>query len=162
MDKPTITLETLEMKVIYIRFRGSYVQFRKNSRKLFNELFLFAKNNQLVEEGVSKVLTIYHDNPFITSEDNLRTSVAMTVPVDSEITTEGQINSMTMDGRFAVFHFDLSPKEYEEAWNYVYAQEQLENATYKLRDAIPFELYVTEPSRNFNAKSKTDIYIPVE
>ncbi|MHC5229732.1 AraC family transcriptional regulator [Enterococcus sp. LJL99] len=162
MEKPTITTETIEMKVIYIRFRGSYVQFRKNSRKLFNELFAFAEKQELVEEDVTKVLTIYHDNPFITAANDLRTSVAMTVPVSTEIVEEGQISSMIMRGKYAVLHFNLSLGEYEEAWKYTYSDELLKNKSFKLRDAIPFELYVTEPPKNFKAKSKTDIYIPIE
>lgn len=103
MNRPTITIETIEMNIIYIRFRGSYLQFRKNSRKLFNELFSFAKKHQLIEENRTKVLTIYHDNPFITAADDLRTSVAMTVPVDSEVVTEGQISSMTMSGNLLYY-----------------------------------------------------------
>lgn len=162
MNRPTITIETIEMKVIYIRFRGSYLQFRKNSRKLFNELFSFAKKHQLIEENRTKVLTIYHDNPFITAADDLRTSVAMTVPVDSEVVTEGQISLMTMSGKFAVLHFELSLGEYEEAWKFVYSDELLTNENFKLRDAIPFELYVNEPPKNVKAKSKTDIYLPIE
>ncbi|WP_053595935.1 MULTISPECIES: sigma factor [Lysinibacillus] len=33
---------------------------------------------------------------------------------------------------------------------------------YTPRDSFPFELYVTEPPKNFKAKSKTDIYVPIE
>jgi DNA gyrase inhibitor len=81
MKEPKIRIENIEdMKVIYIRFRGTYVEFRKKSRSMFNKLFEFAKKNDLVIPDVTKVITIYHDNPFITDEKNLRTSVAMTVP----------------------------------------------------------------------------------
>lgn len=31
----------------------------------------------------------------------------------------------------------------------------------KGRDAVPFELYVSEPPKNFKDKSLTDIYIPI-
>lgn len=38
-----ITTEELrDQRIIYIRFRGSYVEFRRESKKLFNELFDFA------------------------------------------------------------------------------------------------------------------------
>jgi len=43
MEKPTITVENVDMKVIYVHFKGNYVEYRKNSRKMFNELFKFAK-----------------------------------------------------------------------------------------------------------------------
>lgn len=162
MDKPNITIENIEYQVIYVRFKGTYADFRKNSRKLFNELFAYAKKHQLVVENVSKVLTIYHDNPFITNEKNLRTSVAMTIPINTDIVEEGQIGSMKISGKYAVLHYDLSLGEYGEAWKSAYADEMLESENFVLRDSFPFELYVTEPPKNFKEKSKTDIYIPIE
>lgn len=72
METPTITIEEIEMKVIYIRFRGSYIAFRRNARKLFNQVFAFAKKNDLIVEGWTKVMTLYHDNPFITNVQAVR------------------------------------------------------------------------------------------
>ena len=81
IEPKSITIENLEnLNIIYIRFRGSYAAFRKQSRKMFNELFEFATKNELIIENETKVLTIYDDNPFITDAKNLRTSVAMTIP----------------------------------------------------------------------------------
>jgi len=162
MEKPTITKEDIEIRVIYIRFKGTYSEFRKSSRKLFNDLFQFAKENDLIEEGITKVLTIYHDNPFITDEKNLRTSVALTVPKDALLKEEGQVCSMVISGQYAVLHYELLLGEYEEAWQYAYADWLLKSETEKPRDSIPFELYVNEPPKNFKDKSLTDIYIPVE
>ena len=81
IEPKSITIENLEdLTFIYIRFRGSYAAFRKQSRKMFNELFEFATKNELIIQDETKVLTIYDDNPFITDAKNLRTSVAMTIP----------------------------------------------------------------------------------
>lgn len=81
MLKPNrITIENFDKKIIYVHFKGSHTEFRNNSRKLFNELFTFASENNLIDPDETKVLTIYNDNPFITAEKNLRTSVAMTIP----------------------------------------------------------------------------------
>ena len=157
----SITTEILtEQKIIYIRFRGSYQEFRKNSRRLFNELFQFATANDVVIPDVTKVLTIYDDNPFITDEKNLRTSVAMTIPSDVQIVESGNVCLSRLSGKFAVGHFELSAKEYGDAWKYMY-QEWLFKDDSRARDAVPFELYVTEPPRNFKDKSLTDIYIPI-
>ncbi|TLG71546.1 AraC family transcriptional regulator [Culicoidibacter larvae] len=162
MLKPTITIENIEaMRVIYVRFRGSYNEFRKNSRKLFEQLFSFAEANQLIIPDVSKVLTIYHDNPFITDAKNLRTSVAMTIPLNAAVTETDEISSMVISGNFGVGHFELNLGEYGDAWNYMY-QDWLFSGENKARDAFPFELYVSEPPKNFKAKSLTDIYIPIE
>ena len=36
MNIPTISIENIEeMKVIYVRFRGAYIEFRKQSKKMF-------------------------------------------------------------------------------------------------------------------------------
>ncbi len=163
MVKPiSITTEELiDQDIIYIRFRGSYGEFRKNSRKMFNELFDFATRNQLIDPELTKVLTIYDDNPYITTGKQLRTSVAMTIPSNREVIESGNVCLSSISGKFSVGHFDISAKEYGAAWQYMY-QEWLFKGNAKGRDAVPFELYVTEPPRNSKDKSLTDIYIPIE
>lgn len=162
MVKPTtITIESLENQpIIYIRFRGSYAEFRKNSRKLFKELFEFGEKNNLINPNFTKVLTIYNDNPFMTDENNLRTSIAMTVPKGVKIIESGNVCVSSISGKFGVGHFNMSAKEYGKAWNHMY-QEWLFKDKTKIRDAVPFELYVTEPPKNMKDKSLTDIYIPI-
>lgn len=162
MEKPDITIETLEnLSIIYIRFRGSYTDFRKNSKTMFEKLFKYATKHNLIVPNKTKVMTLYHDNPFITTEKNLRTSVAMTIPDHTEIIEEDEISTTKISGKFGVGHFELSLKEYGEAWQYMY-QEWLFKGKATPRDAVPFELYVTEPPKNFKGKSFTDIYIPIE
>lgn len=161
MNKPTITIEQFSKKVIYIRFRGSYIEFRKRSRGMFNELLKFAEKNDLVVPEQTKVLTIYHDNPYVTESDNLRTSVAMTIPEGATVKDSGKITTMTIEGKYGVGHFEISPSEYEEAWHYIY-HDWLFKSDEKARDSFPFELYVTEPPKNMKEKSFTDIYIPIE
>lgn len=162
MIEPTsiTTINLDNQKIIYIRFRGSYLKFRKNSRKLFKELFEFGTKNELINPDVTKVLTIYNDNPFITKDENLRTSIAMTVPNDVEIVESGNVCVSSISGKFGVGHFNISAKEYEQAWHYMY-QEWLFKDESQIRDAVPFELYVTEPAKNMTDKSLTDIYIPI-
>ena len=162
MIEPTsiTTINLDNQKIIYIRFRGSYLKFRKNSRKLFKELFEFGTKNELINPDVTKVLTIYNDNPFITKDENLRTSIAMTVPNDVEIVESGNVCVSSISGKFGVGHFNISAKEYEQAWHYMY-QEWLFKDESQIRDAVPFELYVTEPAKNMKDKSLTDIYIPI-
>lgn len=158
----SMTVEVLEnVKIIYIRFKGSYAEFRRKSGKMSKELFKFASDNDLLDPKTTKVLTMYDDNPFITDEKNLRTSIAMTMPNDCEIKETGEICLSNISGKFMVGHFELSPKEYGDAWKYMYEEWLFKNEA-QARDAIPFELYVTEPPRNFKDKSFTDIYIPIK
>lgn len=162
MNKPDITIEELHFKVIYIRFRGTYLEFRKKSRSMFNALFKFASEHHLVDEGFTKVLTLYHDNPYITDKEDLRTSVAMTVPLNSVIQEEGEISVLEFSGKYAVLHFDLKLNEYDKAWNYAYHEWLFKHPEYTPRDDFPFVMYVNEPPRNLKSSSLTNIYIPIE
>lgn len=161
METPSITIEEIEMKVIYVRFRGSYIAFRKNATKLLNQLIAYAKKRDLIVEAWTKILIIYHDNPYITKGDDLRTSVAMMVPLDVRIDETDDITSMMIRGKYMVGHFHLSPKEYGEAWRMMY-HEYLFKRDEKPRDTFPFEMYITEPPKKFSDKSYTDIYVPIE
>ena len=161
MIKPDeITIEEVDVKIIYIRFRGSYVAFRKQSRRLFKALFTFAEANNLIIPGVTKVLTMYDDNPFITEDTNLRTSIAMTIPVTANVVETDEICVSQIKGKFGVGHFELGVKDYEAAWQYMY-QNWLLKEPHRIRDAVPFELYVTDPPKNFKTTSLTDIYLPI-
>lgn len=161
MKEPEITIETIAgMKSIYIRYKGTYLEFRKKSRRLFSTLFDYAKLHDLLIPGETRVMTLYHDNPFITDEKNLRTSVAMSVPAGLEVVDSDEIGILIISGKFAVGHFELASGEYPEAWKYMY--QWLFSSTKKARDSFPFEMYITDPPRNFKDRSFTDIYIPIE
>lgn len=161
MEKPVIKIEEINIKVIYVRYRGTYLGFRKNALKMYKELVTFAERNNLVIPNVSKIITIYHDNPFITKETDLRTSMAMTVPLDSKYIEDGNICTMNISGKYAILRYNLNRKEYDEAWKYSY-NEWLFKGKEKPRDSFPFEMYITEPPKNAKDKSLTDIYIPIE
>ncbi|VEU80573.1 AraC family transcriptional regulator [Haploplasma axanthum] len=162
MEKPQITIKDVkEMRIIYIRFKGTYLEFRKNSRKLFEKLFDYAKKNNLIIPEVTKVLTIYNDNPFITDSRNLRTSVAMTITVGAVLEASDEITDTIISGKFGVGSFELKLNEYGDAWHHMY-HEWLFKSKEKARDSVPFELYVTEPPKSLKGKSYTDIYIPIE
>ena len=121
MREPNITIENIQnIKIIYIRFRGTYIEFKKQSKKMFETLFKFAKTHNLIIENETKVLNIYHDNPFITKAENLRTSVAMTVPLDIEIEENDVVSVMYINGKYGVGHFELSLNDYGKAWEYMY------------------------------------------
>lgn len=162
MEKPNITIETIEnLRIIYVRFRGSYLEFRKNSAKLYKKLLDFALKNNLVIDNKTKVMTIYHDNPFITDAKNLRTSIAMSIPEEFNNNDDEEISFMTISGKYAVGHFELRRTEYEQAWKYMY-HEWLFVGDKKPRDSFPFEMYITKPPTNFKDTSCTNIYIPIE
>lgn len=123
-------------------------------------LFAYASKCNLVDPDVTKVLTVYDDNPFVTKNDKLRTSVAMTVPYDAVIKEEDVICESLIKGKFAVAHFNVSIKEHGDAWEYMYSTWLSEN-NQQVRDAVPFELCVEVPASNFRDKTKMDVYTPI-
>ena len=88
MEIPTIEVKDIEFKVIYVRFKGSYLEFRRNAMKMFKKLEKYAIKHNLLVDQLTKVMTLYHDNPFITDQDNLRTSVALSVPLSFIVNDE--------------------------------------------------------------------------
>lgn len=162
MDIPNITIgKEINMKVIYLRFRGSYIEFRKNSKNMYEKLLNYTIKNGLYEEGKNMVMTIYHDNPYITKSNNLRTSIAMSVTDGVTHVDDEEITLMVISGKFAVGRFDLKLTEYGDAWVYMY-KEWLFKSNVKPRDSFPFEMYITKPPKNYKDSSTTDIYIPIE
>ena len=162
MAIPIIRIENdIAMKVIYLRFRGSYVEFRKKSKSMYEKLLDFAIKKGLYQEGKNMVMTFYHDNPFITKSKDLRTSVAMSVPDDFSHVDDDEITLMVVSGKYAVGRFELKLTEYGDAWKYMY-HEWLFKSDIKPRDSFPFEMYVTRPPRNYIDTSTTDIYIPID
>jgi AraC family transcriptional regulator len=127
---------------------------------MYEKLLTYAVEKGLYQEGKNMVMTIYHDNPFITKSKDLRTSVAMSVSDDISEVDDDEITLMNITGKFAVGRFDLKLTEYGEAWNYMY-HEWLFNSDSTPRDSFPFEMYVSRPPKNYTNSSTTDIYIPI-
>ncbi|MBU1142197.1 MAG: GyrI-like domain-containing protein [Firmicutes bacterium] len=162
MEKPIIRFENnIKMKVIYLRFRGSYIEFRKHSKSMYEKLLDYAVKKGFYQEGKNMVMTIYHDNPFITKSKDLRTSVAMSVNDDISDVDDDEITLMNIEGKYAVGRFEIKLTEYGEAWNYMY-HEWLFKSDSIPRDTFPFEMYVTRPPKNYKDTSTTDICIPIE
>ncbi len=161
MNKPDITIQTIDLRVMYLRFKGTYLEFRKNSQALYQRLLSYAQKHNMIVEDQTKVMTIYHDNPFMTAQKNLRTSVAMSISESINNIDDDEITIMDIKGTYAVGRFELKRTEYGEAWTYM-VHEYVLKSQEKPRDHAPFEMYITKPPRNAQDKSITDIYIPIE
>jgi AraC family transcriptional regulator len=161
MEQPKIRFENdFNIKLIYLRFRGSYTEFRKNAKSMYERLLQYATEHGIYKEGVNMVMTIYHDNPYLTKAKDLRTSVAMTVPNSLTHIDDDEITLMTVSGSYAIGRFEIKISEYDRAWNYMY-HEWLFKSNVQPRDSFPFEMYITKPPKNFKETSITDIYIPI-
>mgnify|MGYP000906760484 FL=1 len=150
-----------ERTVAYVRNVGPY---RGNSalfEDLFGRLFRWAGPRNLCRFPETQVLAVYHDDPDITREDNLRLSVCITVPDDTKV--DGEVGKMRISGgRYAVARFELKESgDYEAAWDHLYAG-WLPGSGYQPDDRLPFEHYLNDPKDHPEGKHVVDICVPVK
>ena len=150
-----------EFTVAYIRYIGSYKGNSDLFSNLFTKLFNWAEPRNLIQFPETKVISIYHDNPEITDEDKLRTSVCLSVPVDTEV--GGEVGKTKVAGtNYAIVSFELGgSQDYQKAWNYVFS-EWLPTSGYQPDNYPSFELYLNNPEEHPEKIHIVDIYVPVK
>ena len=128
--------------------------------RMFTKLFKWAGARDLLNFPETKTMAVYHDNPEVTDDSKLRTSICVTVPVDTEV--EGEIGKMKIEGgKYALGHFELNPDEYEGAWKTIYG-DWLPQSGYQPDDKPCFEMYLNDPKEHPENKCVVDICIPVK
>ena len=149
-----------EMHVAYVRHIGPYKGDQDLFASLFNKLMTWAGPRGLLRFPETKVMTIYHDNPEITDESRLRTDACITVPPDTKV--DGEIGKSTIPaGKYAVAHFEITPDQYQDAWNAVFGG-WLPTSGYQPIDSPCYELYLNQPKDHPEGKHIVDICLPVK
>jgi AraC family transcriptional regulator len=152
--------EVSDLHVAYIRHIGPYKGDTALFATLFTRLFKWGGARNLLQFPDTKVLSVYHDNPDVTDESKLRTSVCISVSKDTEV--EGEVGKMTIPGgKYAMAHFEIYENEYEDAWNAVYGN-WLPESGFQPDDRPCFELYLNDPKEHPEHKHIVDICIPVK
>lgn len=161
MKTPVVRVEELKpFTVAYVRHIGPYKGDPDLFEKLFNKLFMWAGPRGLTHNPDTKVIVIYHDNPEITSEDLLRTSVCISVPDNT--TVDGEIGKMTVSGgKYALARCEVIETEFQEAWTWV-CGEWLPSSGYQPDDAPCFEWYQGDHKEHPEGKFVLDICVPVK
>ncbi|WML32562.1 GyrI-like domain-containing protein [Clostridium sp. OS1-26] len=151
-----------DIKVAYLRHIGTYKDLAITFTELLEKLFKYAKDQNFTTFEKTKILTVYHDNPEFAKEDQLRTSLCMTIPNKVVVEENSDIGSMMIpSGKYAVGHFDIFQNEYSEAWDFMYG-EWLSNSGYKPSGSFVFEVYNNDPNTHPQNKHLVDIYLPIE
>ena len=162
MDLKSINVDVKEipdMHVAYVRHIGPYKGDAALFDRLFTKLFKWAGARDLLNSQ-TKVFSVYHDNPDVTDESKLRTSVCITVPEDTPV--EGEVGKMIISGgKYAIGHFEISESEYEDAWNALYGG-WLPSSGFQPDDRPPFERYLSDPKEHPEHTHIVDIYLPVK
>jgi AraC family transcriptional regulator len=149
-----------EMHIAYVRHIGPYAKDEKLFERLINKLCAWAGPRGLLARPDAKMLAVYHDNPDITDEKNLRTDMCLTVPPDTKV--DGEIGkSIIPGGKYAVAHFELDSDQYADAWSTIYGG-WLPESGYQPDDRPCFELYLSGPEEHPEHKCTVDICVAVK
>lgn len=149
-----------ETTVAYVRYIGPYAGNEELFKGLFAKLFAWAGARGLLARPDFKVLSIYHDDPHITEEAKLRTSICLTVPEDTKV--DGDIGKMEIPaGKYAMGRFEMDATDYGKAWSSI-CGVWLPNSGYAPADGPCFELYLNDHNKHPEGKHIVDICIPVK
>lgn len=157
---PVVEVKELpEMTLAYVRYTGPYKGDAELFAGLHERLYRYAGPRGLVNPQTQSI-TIYHDSPEITAENQLRVSVCITVPANTEVS--GEVGKMTLPGgKYALARFELDKDGFQEAWSWVYG-EWLPASGYTADDRLGFEWYHNTPEDSAAGRYILDICIPVK
>lgn len=145
--------------VAYARHVGPFMGKAEVFEKLWNTLMTWAGPRNLINPPKTKMLTIYHDDPDVTSEEKLRISACITIPDDTVV--EGEIGKMKLEGgQYGVAMFEVAPHEYKQAWDSLYGG-WLPKSGFQPDDRPAFELYLSDGKDNPEGKVKVELWVPV-
>lgn len=154
MDTTIEVKQMPELKLINCRHMGPFNEIGQAYKKLFR----WAGPRGLVTPE-SKTVTVYHDDPSITSIEKVRQDASLIVK--GEVKVEGEIGKSTVPaGKYAVGHFEIKETEFEQAWNTMCSW--LTESGYQPADSPTYEYYHNDYNEHLEHKFIVDICIPVK
>jgi AraC family transcriptional regulator len=157
LNKSVEVKDLPKMSVAYIRHIGPYKGDNKLFEKLWNRLFRWAGPRGLIGGPGFRSLIIYHDDPNITDQAKLRTSVCITVPPDTKV--DGEVGKMELEAaKYVIARFVVRAAQFQDAWDWVYGK-WLPESGYQPDDKPCFEMYPEEPK---DGNITVDICVPVK
>lgn len=154
MDTKIEIKQMPELNLIYCRHMGAFNKIGQAYEKLFK----WAIPRGLVTPE-TKTVTVYHDDPSITSIDKVRQDASIIVKGDVKV--EGEIGKSTVQaGKYAVGRFEIKETEFEEAWNTMCSW--FTESGYQPEDGSTYELYHNDYKEHPEHRFIVDICIPVK
>ena len=152
--------ELPDIEVAYVRHIGPYAGDAKLFEGLFAKIMTGAGPRGLIRFPETLIMSVYHDDPNITDEAKLRTSICITVPKETK--SDGEIGRMKIaGGTYAIARFEIFSNQYPEAWQSIYGG-WLPDSGYQPDDGAPFEIYRNDPREHPEGKCLVDICVPVK
>lgn len=154
MDAKIEIKQMPELNLIYCRHTGAFDKIGQ----AYETLFKWAIPRGIVNSS-TKTVTVYHDDPAITSIDKVRQDAS--IVVDRDVKVEREIGKLTVpSGKYAVGRFEIKETEFEEAWNTICAW--LTESGYQPTDSPTYEYYHNDYSAEPEHKFIVDICIPIK
>jgi len=154
MDTKIEIKQMPELNLIYCRHMGAFNKIGQ----AYENLFKWAIPRGLVTPE-TKTVTVYHDDPSITSIDKVRQDASIIVKGDVKV--EGEIGKSTVKGgKYAVGRFEIKETEFEEAWNTMCSW--FTESGYQPEDGSTYELYHNDYREHPEHRFIVDICIPVK
>ena len=139
-------MELPEKTLAYLRYVGPYAGDSALFGRLWEKFGAWAGPRGLMSTPGAEMICIYHDDPEITDDEKLRTSLGVTVPQDTE--TSGEINLLQIPaGHYVCARFELTPTQYADAWRTV-AGVWLPKSGYQPAELPAYESYLSAPSED--------------
>lgn len=142
------------LSLIYCRHMGAFDQIGK----AYETLFKWAGPRGLVTPN-AKTVTVYHDDPSITSMEKVRQDASLIV--EGDVKVDGEIGKSTLPGgKYAVGRFELKETEFEKAWNTLCAW--FTESGFEPGEGPTYELYHNDYQDHPDHHFIVDICIPVK
>ncbi len=147
IEATSIEVKTLPTKTMaYLRYVGPYAGDSELFGRLWAKFGAWAGPRGLMGAPGSEMLCIYHDDPGITDDEKLRTSLGVTVAAGTE--TSGEISLLEIpEGQYVCALFELDPTLYAAAWNTVVGS-WLPKSGYQPAELPAYECYLSQPDEN--------------
>jgi len=154
MDTKIEIKQMPELHLIYCRHMGAFNKIGQAYEKLYR----WAGPRGLVTPA-TRTVTVYHDDPAITSIDKVRQDASLVV--EGDVKVEGEIGKSTIPGgKYAVGHFEIRETEFEQAWNTMCSW--LTESGYQPGDGPTYEYYHNDYNEHPEHKFIVDICLPVK
>lgn len=143
------------LRLVYCRHTGAYNQIGI----AYGKLMKWAGARGLLRNPEVKTVTVYHDDPAVTPENQVRQSACITVT--TEVKTEGEFGNMYLPGgKYAVGRFEISEPEFAQSWDSMCAF--LVDSGFQPDDRNAYELYHNDHEQHPQRKFIVDLCIPVK
>ena len=143
------------LKLLYVRHVGAFDQIGGAYEKLMK----WAGPRGLLNNPSLKTVTVYHDDPSITSIENVRQSACITI--DDSVKGEGEVGRLDIPGgKYAVGRFEIGVEGFADAWNTMC--QWFSESGFQPDDGLYYELYHNNIEEDHAKRFVLDICIPVK